>query len=446
MVVRDSMNSVHPLFDRTDSELLTFNRLAPSRIEREDLIRQFCQVRQTTERMVAGLSPEDQNLQSMPDASPLKWHRAHTTWFFETFLLKPHDRGYEPVNPHYAYLFNSYYNGIGKQFPRARRGLMSRPDSDEVGSYREQVNDAVIRLLSEASGAQLHTLAAIVVLGLNHEQQHQELMVTDLKHALSFNPLAPAWTRSPEPCGPAAEQAWVDFSGGVVSVGHAGKAFAFDNETPRHEVMLRDFQLARRPVTCGEYAEFIAAGGYRRPELWLADGWAFVQREQIEAPLYWQREDDRWMLHTLGCWRDLDPDEPVCHISFYEAFAYAGWAGARLPTEFEWEIAAGKTPIEGHFADRERYHPASAHDQGRLVQLYGDVWEWTASSYASYPGFRAAPGAVGEYNGKFMANQMVLRGGSCATPPGHVRPTYRNFFYPENRWQFSGLRLARDAG
>jgi ergothioneine biosynthesis protein EgtB len=440
------MSSVRPLFESAGSMPLDFNDISPSRFDIEHLVRQFCAVRQTTEQMVAGLSPEDQNLQSMPDASPLKWHRAHTTWFFETFLLKPFDPNYQLVNEHYAYLFNSYYNGVGQQFPRAHRGLMSRPDSDEVGSYREQVNDAVIRLLESTPAHRLPELAATVILGLNHEQQHQELMVTDLKHALSFNPVAPAWTRRPDPLGPAAEQAWIDFSGGVVTVGHLGKTFAFDNESPRHEVMLRDFQLARRPVTCGEFAEFIADGGYTRPDLWLSDGWAWVQENQIEAPLYWIRSDEKWMLHTLGCWRDMDPDEPLCHVSFYEAFAYAQWAGARLPTEFEWEVAAREQPLEGHFADSERYHPASTSSHDRLVQVFGDVWEWTASSYASYPGFRPAAGAVGEYNGKFMANQIVLRGGSCATPPGHVRSTYRNFFYPADRWQFSGVRLARDAG
>ena len=439
------MSTVHPLFDSAKVDTLDFNNFTPDRMQRDYLIRQFAAVRQTTERMVAGLRPEDQNMQSMPDASPLKWHRAHTTWFFETFLLKVHDRGYQPVNEHYGYLFNSYYNGIGQQFPRTQRGLMSRPDSDEVGSYRAQVDDAVIRLLETVDQGRLAELAAVVVLGLNHEQQHQELMVTDLKHALSFNPLAPAWTRSPEPVGPAAQQAWVDFPGGVVTVGHQGKQFCFDNETPQHEVMLRDFQVARRPVTCGEFADFIADGGYRRPELWLSDGWSWVQQNAIAAPLYWQQDDDRWMLHTLGCWRDLDPDEPLSHVSFYEACAYAQWAGARLPTEFEWELAARDEETTGHFADGERYHPASTADRGRLVQMYGDVWEWTASSYAPYPGFKAAAGAVGEYNGKFMANQMVLRGGSCATSPGHVRSTYRNFFYPGDRWQFSGIRLARDA-
>ena len=439
------MSSVHSLTQPAEVAALIFNEFSPDRLEPEQLIEQFAQVRQTTERMVGGLSPEDQNLQSMADTSPLKWHRAHTTWFFETFLLKPHDRGYEAYNPHFAYLFNSYYNGIGEQYPRTQRSLMSRPDSDEVGRYREQVDDAVIRLIEKASGKQRPGLAAILVLGLNHEQQHQELMVTDLKHGFSFNPIAPAWTRIPEPQGPAAEQAWVDYAGGVVTIGHQGRNFAFDNETPRHEVMLRDFQLARRPITCGEYADFIADGAYRRPDLWLSDGWAWLRREGISAPLYWQEEDGQWMLHTLGCWRDLDPDEPVCHISFYEACAYAHWAGARLPTEHEWELAASREPLTGHFADSERYHPASAPDSGRLVQMFGDVWEWTASSYASYPGYRPAAGAVGEYNGKFMANQMVLRGGSCATPPGHVRPTYRNFFYPGDRWQFSGLRLARDA-
>ena len=440
------MNSVQPLARPTELGELTFNAHRSSAIERDTLIRQFCQVRQTSEKMVTGLSPEDQNLQSMPDASPLKWHRAHTTWFFETFLLQPHAETYTPFNSNYTYLFNSYYNGIGKQFPRTQRSLMSRPDSDEIGHYREQVDEAVVELLTTAPEAKFKALAEIVILGLNHEQQHQELMVTDFKHALSFNPLAPAWTRRPEPAGPAAKQGWIEFSGGIYSVGHAGPGFAFDNENPGHQVILRDFHLARRPVTCGEYAEFIAAGGYQRPEFWLSDGWAFIQREKLQAPLYWQHEDGQWMLHTLGCWREMDPEEPVCHISFYEASAYAEWAGARLPTEFEWEVAAAEEPVAGHFADRLRYHPASTADNGRLVQLYGDVWEWTASSYAPYPGFRPPAGAVGEYNGKFMANQMVLRGGSCATQPGHVRATYRNFFYPGDRWQFSGLRLARDAG
>ncbi len=438
------MSTVHPLFESAGNIRLDFNSTAPDQISREQLARQFGLVRQTTERMVAGLSPEDQNLQSMPDASPLKWHRAHTTWFFETFLLKPYQPDHQPVNEHYGYLFNSYYNGVGKQFPRTRRGLMSRPDSDEVGQYRAQVDDAALRLLEQAPEERLAEIAAVVILGLNHEQQHQELMVTDLKHALSFNPLAPAWTRSPEPRGPAAPQGWVDFSGGVVAIGHSGPGFAFDNETPRHEVLLRDFQLARRPVTCGEFAEFIADNGYRRPELWLSDGWSWVQENAIESPLYWQRTEDRWMLHTLGCWREMDPNEPLCHVSFYEALAYAQWAGARLPTEFEWEVAARGQPPEGHFADSERYHPASASGDAQLIQMYGDVWEWTGSSYAPYPGFKAAAGAVGEYNGKFMANQMVLRGGSCATSPGHLRSSYRNFFYPGDRWQFSGLRLARD--
>ena len=438
------MSTATALFDRAENSVLIFNHLPAQQLDRDTLIGQFRQVRGTTERMVAGLSAEDQNLQSMPDASPLKWHRAHTTWFFETFLLKPHAPRHDPVSPHYAYLFNSYYNGVGRQFPRPQRGLISRPDASEVGAYREKVDRAVVELLASAAPAQLEELAPIVVLGLNHEQQHQELMVTDFKHALSFNPLAPAWTSSPSGRGPAARQAWVEFSGGVGAVGHDGQHFGFDNETPRHQVLLRDFQLARRPVTCGEFAEFIADGGYKDPQLWLSDGWAFIQGEAIEAPMYWQREADAWMLRTLAGWRELDADEPVCHISFYEAQAYAHWAGARLPTEFEWETAAGSMAPEGHFADQERYHPASSADAGQLVQMYGDVWEWTASSYAPYPGFSAAPGAVGEYNGKFMVNQMVLKGGSCATPPGHVRASYRNFFYPDSRWQFSGLRLARD--
>ncbi len=427
------------------------------------LLDAFQQVRQTTNKMAEGLSPEDQNLQSMPGASPMKWHRAHTTWFFETFVLKPHvDRwgfAYRPIDEQFAYLFNSYYNGVGAQFPRAHRGLMSRPDCQEVDAYRQHVDDAMVDLLERVPEAELKPLQELVVLGLNHEQQHQELMVTDLKHAFSFNPIAPAWTRRPDPMGPAAEQSWTKMTGGLVQIGHDGDdhskplAFHFDNETPSHTVYLEDFALARRPVTCGEYLEFMRDDGYKNVNLWLSDGWAWRRDNEIEAPLYWKNEDGAWFLQTLGCWREVDPEEPICHISFYEAHAFALWAGARLPTEAEWETAARTLPdgseVNGHFASTYRYHPASRPDdktkaQEPLVQMFGDVWEWTASSYAPYPGFKAVKGAIGEYNGKFMANQMVLRGGSCATPENHIRVSYRNFFYPPDRWQFSGLRLARD--
>lgn len=433
---------------------------------RSTLIDAFRQVRNDSDRMAQGLSPEDQNLQSMPGASPMKWHRAHTTWFFETFVLQGHaaDWGfsYRTINEQFSYLFNSYYNGIGAQFPRAHRSLMSRPDCEEVDAYRRHVDQAVEKAISETPDAELERLQTLVTLGLHHEQQHQELMVTDLKHAFGFNPIAPAWTKRPDPLGKAAAQNWVKVSGGVVQIGHraddeasSSLPFHFDNETPSHSVYLNDFELARRPVTCGEYLQFMADGGYENVNLWLSDGWAWRRENQINSPLYWRFEEDQWFLQTLGCWREVDPEEPICHIGFYEAHAFALWAGARLPTEAEWETAArgvGTGGIEqGHFANSQRFHPASHTDHSsqqttpeKFVQLFGDVWEWTASSYAPYPGFQAVEGAIGEYNGKFMANQMVLRGGSCATPLGHVRVSYRNFFYPPDRWQFTGLRLARD--
>lgn len=432
---------------------------------REHLLCGFKSVRNQTDKMAIGLSPEDQNLQSMPSASPMKWHRAHTTWFFETFILKAHARDwgvpYRSINDHFAYLFNSYYNGVGTQFPRAHRGLMSRPDCEEVDVYRLHVDQAIELVIQEAPEVVIDKLQTLITLGLNHEQQHQELMVTDLKHAFSFNPIAPAWTKRPDSLGESAKQAWLAFDGGVVEIGyrpgdaHSALPFHFDNESPAHKVYLNPFELARRPITCGEYLQFIDDGGYDDVKLWLSDGWAWRQKENIHSPLYWRQEDGQWFLLTLGCWRDVDPDEPVCHISFYEAYAFAQWAGARLPTEAEWETAArsaGDQAIEmGHFSDSQRFHPASRPDRDdnridtqSLVQSYGDVWEWTASSYAPYPGFQAVAGAIGEYNGKFMANQMVLRGGSCATPKGHVRASYRNFFYPVDRWQFSGIRLARN--
>lgn len=439
--------------------------LAYSSDIRTTLLDAFVRVRQTTDQMAEGLSPEDQNLQSMPGASPMKWHRAHTTWFFETFVLKEHASSwgfsYAPINDQFAYLFNSYYNGVGAQFPRAKRGLMSRPDCEEVNDYRRHVDQAMAKAIAEVPEDRLDALKALITLGLNHEQQHQELMATDLKHAFSFNPIAPAWTKRPDQMGPAAQQHWIKMTGGLVEIGFrdtdasSSMPFHFDNETPRHSVYLNDYDLARRPVTCGEYLQFMEDGGYDNVNVWLSDGWAWRKDHGIDAPLYWRKEDGQWFLQTLGCWRELDPEEPICHISFYEAHAFALWAGARLPTEGEWENAArlaGQSAIDqGHFADRQRFHPASCPDStepqrstNTHVQLFGDVWEWTASSYAPYPGFKAVDGAIGEYNGKFMANQMVLRGGSCATPQGHIRASYRNFFYPPDRWQFSGLRLARD--
>jgi ergothioneine biosynthesis protein EgtB len=421
-----------------------FNRQPWAAIDHGVLLSGYQSVRQATEQLAEHLSAEDQNLQSMPEASPIKWHRAHTSWFFEAFLLKPHSAGYAEFDEHYTYLFNSYYNGIGRQFPRPSRGLISRPTINQVRDYRVHVDQAMTDLIRNMDHDRLQTLAPLILLGLNHEQQHQELMVTDLKHAFSKNPIAPAWTDLPVPTGTASSLTWHRVEGGLIELGSDQDRFCFDNETPRHQVFVADFELASRPASCAEYLEFMADDGYSRSELWLADGWDWIGRKNISAPLYWHLADNHWSLYTLGGDREIDPDEPICHISFHEAFAFANWAGARLPTEAEWELASADVSLSGHFADTGRLHPISPSCAPGLQQMFGDIWEWTASSYAPYPGFKPAAGAVGEYNGKFMANQMVLRGGSCATPPGHVRPGYRNFFYPVDRWQFSGVRLARD--
>lgn len=419
------------------------NRKSWSELKRNDLIRDYRTVRSITESLAAGLSAEDQNLQSMPEASPVKWHRAHTSWFFENFILKPLAPDYREIDPQYEHLFNSYYHGIGRQFPRAQRGLISRPDVHEVRRYRDHVDEAMLKLIERFPMPQLDMLGKLVVLGLNHEQQHQELLVTDLKHGWSHNPLSPCWIEPQPTTAVAGTMGWQEHAGGIHQLGCLdSEHFCFDNETPVHRVFVDDFRLADRPITCGEFLQFMADGGYREPRLWLADGWDWVCRNEIRAPEYWIDHDGEWQLYTLAGMRSVDPDETLCHVSFYEAWAYAEWSGRRLPTEAEWEVAARQQPCNGHFADRRRFHPEPAGGGQGLRQLFGDVWEWTASSHASYPGFRPTAGAVGEYNGKFMANQMVLRGGSCATPAGHVRPTYRNFFYPGDRWQFSGIRLA----
>lgn len=423
------------------------NRLAIESVSREHLADDFLRVRQATERLAESLSAEDQNIQSMAEASPVKWHRAHTSWFFEAFVLDAHDERWESPDDIFLYLYNSYYNGIGDQYPRPQRGLISRPDAEQVAAYRKRVEHAILGLIERCPEASWGDLAGLIRLGLNHEQQHQELIVTDLKHGFSHNPLWPAWT--PEPEASEADRPplrWHRFQGGVCHIGFDTEGFCFDNEQPRHRTVIEPFEIASRPVTCGEYLAFIEDGGYERSELWLSDGWAWAREGEITAPLYWHHLDGAWYLYTNGGLRMLDPEETLAHISFYEAFAYAQWAGARLPSEAEWEHAvacAGGQP--GQFSESGRLHPGVSRDGDGLAGAFGDVWEWTASSYAPYPGFQAPAGAVGEYNGKFMANQMVLRGGSCATPQGHVRRTYRNFFYPPDRWQFSGLRLARDA-
>jgi ergothioneine biosynthesis protein EgtB len=412
--------------------------------------RRFEAVRSHSLELTAPLSAEDQCVQSMPDASPAKWHLAHTSWFFETVLLQPHQPGYRVHDERYAFLFNSYYETLGPRHARPQRGLLTRPSLDEVMSYRRHVDDAVASFIERADASAWGQAAPVLLLGLNHEQQHQELVATDIKHLLSMNPLQPAYAPPPAATvGPAHERGeapaglhprpvceplqWLERPGGICQVGAAPlrgeDEFAFDNETPRHRVLLREHLIANRPVNCAEYLEFIRDGGYGRATLWLSDGWAAVQAQGWNRPLYWDEIDGDKLpsAFTLHGVRRLDPSEPVCHLSFYEAAAYAEWAGARLPTEFEWEAAAA-------LAD------------GPGLQGLGEAWEWTRSSYDPYPGFRPLPGALAEYNGKFMVGQVVLRGGSCATPAGHVRPSYRNFFVPSARWQFSGLRLARDLG
>ncbi len=400
-------------------------------------------VRAATEALAAPLSPEDQTVQSMPDVSPTKWHRAHVTWFFEQFILIPYQPGYRPVDDRYLYLWNSYYEGAGPRHPRAQRGLLSRPGVGEVTAYRDTVDAAVEDLLGRALPP---AVLALVELGLHHEQQHQELLLMDIKHVLGTNPLQPAYrlTRPPAGVDPG-RPVWVDYGGGLIEIGaDAGVGFGFDNELPRHQEWLRPFQLADRLVTAGEWLEFVADGGYRRPDLWLSDGWAALQAAGQEAPLYWERDGDGWLVYTLYGPGRLDPALPVVHVSYYEADAYARWRGARLPTEAEWECAAALEP--GPDAPAVALHPeAAAAGSGGLRQLYGSAWQWTSSGYLPYPGFQPAPGAVGEYNGKFMVNQQVLRGSAAITPPGHARPTYRNFFPAGARWPMTGVRLARDS-
>jgi ergothioneine biosynthesis protein EgtB len=415
--------------------------------DRNRLLNQYLQVRTRSLALADGLSDGDQTVQSMPDASPTKWHLAPTTWFFETFLLKPTVAEYRLFDPAFGYLFNSYYEAIGARHPRPQRGLLTRPDSATVTAYRHHVDDAMVRLLDRPD-AWGDGFAGLVELGLAHEEQHQELILMDLLHLFSFNPLCPAYRPFHPAVEPEAGTAHrIAYDGGIRRIGHDGNGFAFDNEGPRHDVLLRPFRLMSRPVTNGEWLEFIADGGYRAPGLWLADGWAVVQAQGWEAPGYWRQRDGVWHRMTLMGEQPVSAAAPVCHVSYYEADAFARWAGKRLPNEAEWEIAAGDLPPVGNTLGTGLLRPVGIGpgDGKRPVQMFGDVWEWTAGSYGPYPGYRPAAGAVGEYNGKFMVNQMVLRGGCCVTPDGHVRTSYRNFFYPHQRWMFSGVRLAEDA-
>ncbi len=416
---------------------------------RSSLLDRYREVRAATETACEPLSPEDMGVQSMPDASPAKWHLAHTTWFFETFVLSAAVAGeYRPFDPAFRALFNSYYEAVGPRPPRPERGLLSRPSAGDIFRYRAHVDAAVRDLLDRLGGEELDRVRPLLDLGVNHEEQHLELLLTDIKHAFGRNPLRPTYRRlPPRYSGSAAEHRWLPFDAGVRHIGHAGGGFAFDNEGPPHRVFLEPFALASRPVTCGEYLRFMEDGGYDRPEFWLSDGWRASQSHGWAAPLYWERAGDGWEVFTLGGVRGVRPGEPVCHLSFYEADAYARWAGARLPTEAEWEVACSGLAPDGNLLEDGHFHPMplSSDEGSGPAQAFGDVWEWTQSAYAPYPGYRPAAGALGEYNGKFMCNQMVLRGGSCVTPRAHVRATYRNFFAPEARWQFAGLRLARIA-
>ncbi len=428
----------------------------PAGWDAELLLARYDQVRAYTERLAAPLSPEDQTVQSMPDVSPTKWHRAHVTWFFETFVLADHESGFAPFQEHYWFLFNSYYEAVGPRYARPQRGLISRPGAHDVGVYRGNVDARMRDLVDSLDGGTLDKLGSTIELGFHHEQQHQELLLMDIKHVLSLNPLGPAYAGSPAAASEPDDLGWVDVEGGLVEVGHQGAGFSFDNELPRHQQWLEPYRLADRLVTNGEWLAFMADGGYQRPDLWLSDGWARVTGEGWRAPFYWTEVDGVWFEHTLhGTW-PVNPGLPVSHVSHYEADAFATWAGKRLPSEAEWEhavVADGQADgaPAGNLADLETFHPQAARPRpdrtadegaGRLRQVYGDCWEWTSSAYHAYPGFHPPAGAIGEYNGKFMSGQMVLRGGCALTPPEHARATYRNFFPPASRWALSGVRLA----
>jgi len=418
-------------------------RAAPTLADR------YAACRQQTEALAASLSAEDQMVQSCADASPAKWHQAHTSWFFETFILSPHLPGYRPLDSAFRDLFNSYYNAIGGQPDKALRSTFSRPNLDEVRKYRRHVDEHMRQVLQY--GATSDAVLELAELGINHEQQHQELLVTDIKHAFWSNPLRPVYraeaaaTASPSPLP---QQRAQSYSEGMREIGADVGSFHFDNESPRHKVFVQGFRFGWRPATCGEYLAFIEDRGYQRPDLWLSDGWKAVQTHRWTAPLYWEKTGNEWFLFTCSGMRKVEESEPVCHVSYFEGDAFARWAGARLPTEFEWEVAAAQLPVEGNLLETGKFHPEAAPapkaDSVAPLQIFGDVWEWTASAYLPYPGFKPASGALGEYNGKFMSGQMVLRGGSCVTPGSHIRATYRNFFPPETRWQFSGIRDADD--
>ena len=422
------------------------SRAVHARRSRKEWLNRYAEVRGFTEKLAEPLFPEDCVIQSMPDASPTKWHLAHTTWFFETFVLKQAEPGYSNPISEYAYLFNSYYNAAGPQHCRARRGVISRPTLDETKGYRREVDERMLQVIERADEQSWRRIESIIELGLNHEQQHQELLLTDIKHVLAQNPLYPVYRERKSSSGSGApKMAWVGFEEGLHWIGHEGNGFSYDNEGPRHQTFVQEFELGSRLVTNGEYLEFIEDGGYERAEFWLSLAWMTVRDQKWEAPLYWEKRDGQWHHFTLAGLKPVNLAEPVCHVSYFEADAFAKWAGARLPTEQEWEVASQDSSIHGNFVEAEIFHPSALKGQGSrgLQQIFGDLWEWTRSSYSPYPGYNPVEGALGEYNGKFMCNQYVLRGGSCATSQSHIRRTYRNFFAPDKRWQFMGIRLAK---
>jgi len=417
-------------------------------LTRNNLIERYRAVRSFSNQLCNPLVTEDYVVQSMPDVSPTKWHLAHTSWFFEAFVLSKANSNYKSLHPQYNFLFNSYYIQIGERYERPKRGLISRPSVKDVYEYRNYVDKNMIDFLENANENIFNELASVVEIGLHHEQQHQELILTDIKHVFSINPLYPVYIEKKQNNFTVIPKLhWISFESRVYEIGHEGNSFAYDNETPKHKEYIEPFKLASRLITNREFLEFIEDGGYKRSELWLSDGAAAVENEKWEAPFYWDKKDDEWWIFTLSGRRKLDLNEPVCHVSHYEADAFARWAGARLPSEAEWEIAAQEVVIKGNFVENQNYHPEPLNindGNDNLHQMFGDVWEWTRSSYSPYPGYKTLPGALGEYNGKFMSNQMVLRGGSCATSQTHIRKTYRNFFPPNARWQFMGIRLAKD--
>ncbi|MCU7936185.1 MAG: ergothioneine biosynthesis protein EgtB [Candidatus Thiodiazotropha sp. (ex Dulcina madagascariensis)] len=421
---------------------MTFSDPVQQPQSRESLAARYRAMRQVSERLCEPLEPDDYQLQSITETSPPKWHLAHVSWFFEAFILTRYRPDYPLFHPRFDYLFNSYYYTLGNMHPRPKRGLLSRPTLKEVYAYREYVDRQMLELIAGIEEEHWQQLEQRVILGLNHEQQHQELLLMDTKHNLSANPLLPAYRSDlSDTVDAAPAMGWREQAGGIYEIGHGGEGFGFDNETPRHQVLMQDHRLADRLVTNGEYLRFMEDGGYIRSEFWLADGWALLNEQGWRHPLYWHLLDGSWRQFTLGGLRDLNLHEPVCHISYYEADAFARWSGKRLPREEELELALNGLSSEGNFLEEDRLHPTPANGGG---QWYGDLWNWTSSSYAAYPGFQPLSGSMGEYNGKFMSNQMVLKGGACVTPADHIRASYRNFFYPHDRWQFSGLRLAMD--